>query len=135
MSYDREAEKFGLYAIGRGGSGLRKLAEAHSRSSDINPSQFSSLSWSPKGDEILTIVFGHTGVAKADGSGYKEAQDFYYGHWSPDGSRIAVMGDRGASYLFSTAPDGSDERALVLRYTDGSLRAANPEKCFLWFCW
>ena len=127
--YDGAAEESDLHAIGRGGSGLRKLAEVGARGSLRN------LSWSPNGDEILFVVNGAMYVAKADGSGYRRVAPGTYASWSPDGSRIAVRG--GDPFLATMAPDGSDERLVVLRYTDGSLRAANPESktCLLWFCW
>ena len=119
-----------LYAIGHDGSGLRKVSELDYRG------RFSSLSWSPNGDEILVVSDGDLYVAKADGSGYREVAQAPYASWSPDGSRIAISGGSGF-YLTTIAADGSDEQVLVYEYTDSSLGAANPEpkKCFLWICW
>ena len=77
-------------------------------------------------------------AAKADGSGFRGEELGEIGSWSPDGSRIAIRNlPNYAANLGTIAPDGSDVRELVLRYTDGSLRAANPEDrtCLLWFCW
>ena len=97
------------------------------------------LSWSPKGDEILFILRRtypiDVNVAQADGSGYRMVAKGGHASWSPDGSRIAVRG--AGAFLTTIARDGSDRRSVVLRYTDGSLRAATPEsnKCLLWFCW
>ena len=142
MHYDRATEEWGLYAIGRDGTGLRKLAEVHRRSSSTSHLSVSGLSWSPKGDEILfaLLIGAPTNVfaAKADGSGFRGEELGEIGSWSPDGSRIAIRNlPSSAANLGTIAPDGSDVRELVLRYTDGSLRAANPEDrtCLLWFCW
>ncbi len=46
-----------------------------------------------------------------------------YASWSPDGSRIAVLGkyDDGG-YLAIVAPDGSDFRVLVRADEDGDLK-------------
>ena len=134
--YNRATEEWVFYAIGRDGSGLRKLAEAHSRSRETSEYSVSNLYWTPGGDEIRFGLSGNVYFVKADGSGYGIGVPVGIGSWSPDGSRIAVRGLSG-TYLSTIAPDGSDERALVRRYTDGSLRAANPgnKKCLLWFCW
>ena len=133
LQYDPAAGELGkwiLYAIGHDGSGLRKVSELDYRG------RFSSLSWSPNGDEILVVSDGDLYVAKADGSGYREVAQAPYASWSPDGSRIAISGGSGF-YLTTIAADGSDEQVLVYEYTDSSLGAANPEpkKCFLWICW
>ena len=49
-----------------------------------------------------------------------------YASWSPDGSRIAVLGkyDDGG-YLVIVAPDGSDFRVLVRADEDGDLKLAD----------
>ena len=49
-----------------------------------------------------------------------------YASWSPDGSRIAVLGkyDDGG-YLATVAPDGSDFRVLVKADEDGDLELAD----------
>ena len=142
MHYDRATEEWGLYAVGRDGAGLRKLAESHAESGSMSEAWTIHLYWSPRGDEVRFVMDGHLYVAKADGSGYRREATRPVEPWnplmplSPDGSRIAVVGGSGF-HLATIAADGSDERRLVLRYTDGSLRAANPEnkKCFVWICW
>ena len=152
MYYDTATEERRLYSIGRDGLGLRILAETPGPD---NPGQIfgyleernPELSWSPNGDELLfgywsTVIRGNWspprefGVAKADGSGYFKVGEGWSPSRSPDGSRIAVRGRSGA-HLTTIAPDGSDDRALVYRYTDDSLRAARPEtqRCFLRICW
>ena len=152
MYYDTATEERRLYSIGQDGLGLRILAETPGPDNPRPIPGFlgewnAELSWSPKGDELLfgnwsTWINGNWspprefGVAKADGSGYFKVGEGWSPSRSPDGSRIAVRGRSGA-HLTTTAPDGSDDRALVYRYTDGSLRAARPEirRCFLWICW
>ena len=46
-----------------------------------------------------------------------------YASWSPDGTRIAVIGilDEDGSFLATTAPDGSDLRVLVEVDKEGNL--------------
>ena len=133
MYYDTATEERRLYSIGRDGLGLRILAETPGPDNprpiirgflgERNP----ELSWSPNGDELLlgnwsTVIRGNWspprefGVAKADGSGYFKVGEGRSPSRSPDGSRIAVIGHSGA-YLTTIAPDGSDDRALVVQDT------------------
>ena len=47
--------------------------------------------------------------------------------WSPDGSRIAVIGrlDEDGSFMATMAPDGTDFRVLVMADDDGDLELAD----------
>ena len=46
--------------------------------------------------------------------------------WSPDGTRIAVLGRYdGGGYLATVAPDGSDFRVLVNANEDGGVELAD----------
>ena len=48
-----------------------------------------------------------------------------YALWSPDGTRIAVLGRYdGGGYLATVAPDGSDFRVLVNANEDGGVELA-----------
>lgn len=98
------------------------------------------VSWSTDGSAFIVSVANEYGFIKAfvigdDGS---ELQSFSFSHaeWSPDGSRIAVVGWTGMPYyggvrglgdvfLFVVSPDGSDRRDLVMIDDDRELRAAN----------
>ena len=144
LYYDRATEGWPLYTVGLDGSGLRNVLGNIMFPGEVGPTLIYNLSWSPKGDEIRFNfensfrVGNNLVVAKADGSGYSMVGRGAYPAWSPDGSRIALRNPGGSSvYLATIAADGSDEQVLVLRYTDGSLRAARPgpKKCFLWACW
>ena len=49
-----------------------------------------------------------------------------YASWSPDGTRIAVLGRYdGGGYPATVAPDGSDFRVLVKADEDGDLELAD----------
>ena len=141
LYYDRATEGYPLYTVGPDGSGLRNVLDNLPLPSGVGHPSIYNLSWSPKGDDIRfvwrnTRTTKNLVVAKADGSGYSMIGTGEYPSWSPDSSRIALR-ERSGIVLTTIAADGSDEQALVYRYTDGSLRAARPgpKKCLLWICW
>ena len=144
LYYNQGTEGWPLYTVGPDGSGLRNVLGNIMFPGEVGTTSIYNLAWSPKGDEIRFNfensyrVENNLVVAKADGSGYREVGLDPYASWSPDDSRIALRNPGGSSvYLTTIAADGSDEQVLVLEYTEGSLRAANPEpkNCFLWICW
>ena len=83
------------------------------------PTDMRDLAWSPDGTRLaytVEAVDGSTEVVVDDGTtrtplSAAPGQD-EHPVWSPDGSRIAF--DDGSGNLVSTAPDGSDRRALGL---------------------
>ncbi len=110
------------------------------------------LSWSPDGKQILMTAFTKRVVSSNDWvwrpNRYfaKEADDQRhiasvdlasgetsiiapgaYASWSPDGSRIAVIGrlDEDGSFMATMAPDGTDFRVLVKADDDGDLELAD----------
>ena len=136
----------GLYQIGADGSGFRKIADIDTKSRVTG-----ALSWSPDGKSLLlsTIGFNRSGrlvepnqihVVRVDGSVPRLSALGLNASWSPDGSRIAVIGrypPDTASYpadrLYTMAPDGTDIQVIVERDEDGELRAVNQveKNCFL----
>ena len=113
-----------------------------------------SLAWSPDGRGVLLTEIRENGSRiwnnrwvgsiRTDGSFREIVGEVYitfldvitgetktivpgaYASWSPDGSRIAVLGkyDDGG-YLATVAPDGSDFRVLVKADEDGDLELAD----------
>lgn len=111
-----------------------------------------SLSWSPDGGRVLLTenrhhrwpIWDNSWLFYGDGSFPEQVNWAYivsvdvstgeaktvapgvYASWSPDGSRIAVLGryDDGG-YLATVAPDGSDFRVLVRADEDGDLELAD----------
>ena len=115
-----------LYTIRPDGSGLEELALLH-ENVRAGHSAKHSLSWSPDGASLL-LGMGYAIVVNADGSGFREVAWGSGASWSPDGSRIAIVGrpDRDSNHvLYTIAPDGSDQRMLVRREEDGDLVAEN----------
>ena len=137
---------FGLYEIGVDGSGLRKIAVI-----DTNKPNTGALSWSPDGSSLLLSTIGYfrsgrlrapsqVHVVRVDGSVPRLTAFGLDASWSPDGSRIAVIGNSSpnapiypADRLYTMAPDGTDIQVIVERDEDGELRAVNQveKNCFL----
>lgn len=138
----------GLYEIGVDGSGLREIAI-------ISESRLEAgeLAWSPDGKSLLLSTMDEWGiprevhVIRLDGSVPRLSALGLHASWSPDGSRIAVIGSSSpdeyplylVDRLYTMAPDGTDIQVIVERDEDGELRAVNApvdeENCFLFVCW
>ena len=148
-----------LLIVRSDGSELRTLApglnkEGLNVSSDV-------LAWSPDGSEILFEVRDsqHIYVADVESGRYQRLAPGLAASWSPDGSRVAVLGadfypddeslayedgpcgvsDGGSAahlpYLYTMERDGSDVRALVWRDGIGTLDEANPRPFWPWADW
>ena len=139
---------FGLYEIGVDGSGLRKIAVI-----DTNKPNTGALSWSPEGSSLLLSTIGYfrssrlgapsqVHVVRVDGSVPRLTALGLDASWSPDGSRIVVIGNSSPNALYlvdrlyTMAPDGTDIQWIVERDEDGELRAVNQvnqveKSCFL----
>ena len=148
-----------LYTIRADGSELRTLSPGLKReglnvSSDV-------LAWSPDGSEILFEVEDsqHIYVADVESGRYQKLAAGLAASWSPDGSRIAVIGSDFSpddesptyedgpcgvgndeitprhAYLYTMLRDGSDVQVLVWRGEDGDLEVANPRPFLPWAEW
>ena len=98
-----------LYTKPRDGPGLRVVA-------DIGlSSEPTSIAWSPDGSQILFLQGTAVYLAEADGSKLRVVGRGSESAWAPDGSRIVtlIINTRDTARLISTAPDGSDLRALA----------------------
>ncbi len=116
-----------IYIVKSDGTGLREIWSG----GDEYIFLVHHLSWSPDGSELL-FGFRIRGLyaVKPDGSGLRQfhtaewpdpnlSDDWpEYAAWSPDGSRIAVVYNRGNA-LFTMARDGSDIHYLLTK----------PERC------
>ena len=123
---DEDIEKLpsGIYVMRTDGTDLRQVADG----------LVGAPAWSPDGSEIL-LVSGGVYVVGPDGSDLRElgpgARTIapHLAVWSPDGSRIAVLGDTGGDdrqvVLLTMDRDGTDQHILV-REGGGSLRARRP---------
>jgi len=112
------------WGSGPGAGGLRVVTVADSTTSDI-ASALSEPTWSPDGRTILAAAgqspasarsAGIYSITLADttarlviaGAGARSPA------WSPDGRRVALaLGGYGASFIYTTRPDGSDRRQLT----------------------
>ena len=114
----------GIYVMRADGTDLRQIADG----------LVGAPAWSADGSEIL-FVSGGVNVVGADGSDLRELGPGartvapHLAVWSPDGSRIAVLGDTGGDdrqvVLLTMNSDGTDQHILV-REEGGSLRARRP---------
>ena len=150
-----------LRIVSSEGSALRTLAPGLDRdglymSGDV-------LVWSPDGSEILvelkTRNLNLIYAADVESGRYQRLAPGLAASWSPDGSRVAVLGADfypddeslayedgpcgvsddviapGHPYLYTMARDGSDVRALVWRDGIGTLDEANPRPFWPWAEW
>ena len=148
-----------LYTIRADDSELRTLSPGLKREG-LNVSN-DVLAWSPDGSEILFEVEDsqHIYVADVESGRYQKLAPGLAASWSPDGSRIAVLGadfvpdaeipvygngpcgvsDDGIAarlpYLYTMARDGSDVQVLVWRGEYGDLEEANPRPFLPWAQW
>lgn len=147
--------EFGLYTMKADGSELRRVVHARYEDTmtwnDLRGVQYlSDLAWSPDGqllafvgqEEVNGLVWTATYTVGVDGSGLGRADELVVdSRWrslpsgetsaSPDGLRIARVIEEGSSgvALYTTAADGSDERAVarkVRRRNDAAVEAAYP---------
>ena len=115
----------GVYVMRTDGTDLRQIAGG----------QIRDLTWSPDGSEILFVSDG-VYLVGADGSDLRELGPGartvapLLAVWSPDGSRIAVLGDIGQDdrqvVLLTMDRDGTDQHILVREEGKGILRARRP---------
>lgn len=106
-----------LHIMDADGSGQRRLSEGTGE--EYNPT------WSPDGTHLVFYATVNeedwVEVIGADGSGRTRVARGVFPSWSPDGGRILY--DR-EDTIFTCAPDGSDERALV---SDGFAGRWSPD--------
>ena len=153
-----------LHAMHADGSELRPLArELNQQGLTVRADV---LTWSPDGSEILFEMRNLQDknlhpiyVAEVESGKYRKLTSGLGASWSPDGSRIAVIGTDffpddetpvygvgpcgvgddeiapGRPYLYTMAHDGSDVRALVWRGANGDLEEANPRSFWPWADW
>ena len=114
-----------LYTLGRHGSDLHEVVALESpriANPDFlraSPAVF----WSRDGSQILFSWDRMVYFVNADGSGFRSIHGGDYFSPSPDGSRIAHFIDQPNVVLYTTAPDGADERDLAKRAEDFVLEA------------
>ncbi len=89
------------------------------------PEWIPTVAWSPAGKHILYGYGDVVRVVTLDGTPGTAAFAGVGAAWSPDGSRIAVVGG-GNIAVYSIAPDGTDPRPLV-ELRGGGLVAAQAE--------
>ncbi len=134
LRYDREGVR--LLTMFPDGSDLKEVATAPFRfPSDLYIG--GSIDWSPDSIHILfgfgsenASRRGNMYVVNVDGSDLRRVGDTTYGSWSPDGSRIAVLGPDGwgpGLRLSTMAPDGSDVQRVARIRNDGRAFPANPK--------
>ncbi len=125
------------WGSGPGAGGLRIVTLADGTTQDI-ASDLSEPTWSPDGRTILaaegqspasTRSVGIYSVTLGDttarlviaGAGARSPA------WSPDGRRVALaLGRYGASFIFTTRPDGSDRRQLTRADSTESVTDLKP---------
>ena len=113
-----------LYTIGRYGSDLREVVELQNQTSEPG-----NAFWSRDG---LRIIFSQGRAlysVNADGSDLHSIHGGDHFSPSPDEAWIAHFVDSTSNVaLYTTAPDGSDARALIIRKDDGELEAVGSEQ-------
>ena len=158
-----------LNIISADGSDLRRLVPTLNKellerlNREVPKPSSDVLSWSPKGSEILfelkTRNLNLIYVVDVESGRYQRLAPGLAASWSPDGSRIAVLGADfypddeslayeegpcgvgddviapGHPYLYTMARDGSDVRGLVWRDGIGTLDEANPRPFWPWAEW
>ena len=110
----------GIYVMRVDGTDLRQVSDG----------LVGAPSWSPDGSEIL-FVSGGVYVVASDGSALRKLDVSRVSPkkavWSPDGSRIAVLGASGdRSVMLTLDRDGTDQHILVREEKEGVLRAWRP---------
>ena len=132
-----------LYSINRDGSDLREVVGPDADYARLGGRK---LSWSPNydGQQVMFSPSDPLYLVHVDGSDYRLADSLLAQtgrpwvdtSWSPDGSRVAVVGSygfdpTGVVVLYTAAPDGSDVRILARRKNragDAELEAVGPEQ-------
>ncbi len=125
-----DGEDVALFTIGADGSDARRLVtidgwqQRQYGEPDPQEAWIRDVAWSPAGDMILYACRAGICVVGVDGSpvGHSptDRRAAIAAAWSPDGSLIAVVDgfayddmNRGDSYLYTMAPDGTNSKTLV----------------------
>jgi len=124
-----DGNEVALYTIAADGTDARRVTTIvgwQSPHDEPDPTQawIGTVAWSPDGSKILHSCGGICVVTPEGLPVSKSPVPGVVAAWSPDGSRIAFLDGRGT--LSTSAPDGSDVRALALPDTVRGFRLPNP---------
>ena len=124
-----DGNEVALYTIAADGSDAQRVTTIsgwHTEYGESDPTQawIETVVWSPDGSKILYSCGGVCVVTPAGSQVSKAPLPGVAAAWSPDGSRIALLEARGT--LSTSAPDGSDVRALALQDAERGFRLQKP---------